>query len=216
MRWGHKQQEIQTALTSTRVTPAPFWYDEKGRSKQVEEEMHLSRRSRLVEWLGDANLSKELLRRLGEVAEQQKLVRENPDAHWWSYRKSLRKQLQDLPRAAVQMVKAIDEKQKIASRKLTCGAAIIFVALGNAVRQPQADARSSCGRGRIPRTVRPAGLTIFARQETADLLARSGEDAGRELVYRLHVIFFAPTIDPSVRNVAKAVQTICETPRITA
>ena len=111
MRWGNKQQEIQTALTGTRITPAPFWQNAQGQSNRVDEEIHLSRQSRLVEWLGNSRVSQELLRRLGEVVTQQKLVREFPDAHWWAYRKALRKQLQDRPRTIVQPVKAIDDKQ---------------------------------------------------------------------------------------------------------
>lgn len=209
MRWGNKQQEIQNALTATRVSAAPFWFDAKGRSNQVEEELHLSRRSRLVEWLGDASVSQELLRRLGEVAEQQKLVRENPDAHWWSYRKSLRKQLQDRPRAAVQQVKAIEERQTLHPEDRR--RRDYFLALGNAARERQPTRDQIAAIEDFLEPYDPL-LSYFARQETADLLARCGEDAGRELVYRLHVIFFAPAIDPSVRNVAKAVQTIVKHP----
>lgn len=208
MRWGNKQAEIQDALTATRITPAPFWYDAKGRSTLVEEELHLSRRSRLVEWLGDARLTQELLRRLGEVAEQQKLVRDNPDAHWWVYRKSLRKQLQEKPRTIVQ-VTATDDQQKIHPEDVR--RKNYFIALGNAARQRRPTRDQIAAVERFLEPYDPL-LSYFARQETAELLARSGEDAARELAYRLHVIYFAPTIDPSVRNVAKAVGTIVKHP----
>jgi hypothetical protein len=209
MRWGNKQQEIQDVLTATRITPAPFWYDAQGRSNQVEEEMHLSRRSRLVEWLGDARINKELLRRLGEIVEQQKLVRENPDSHWWAYRKVLRKQLQDRPRAIVQQVKAINEKQKLHPEDIR--RKNYFLALGNAARR-QTPTRAQIAA--VEEFLEPYDplVSYFARQETADLLERTGEDPGRELAYRLHVIFFAPTVDASVRNVAKAVETIVKHP----
>lgn len=209
MRWGDKHQEIQVALTATRVTPAPFWNAAMGQSKEEDDELHLSRRSRLVEWLGDARITKELLRRLGEIVEQQKLVRENPDAHWWAYRKVLKKQLTDRPRTVVQQVKAIDEKQTMHPEDVR--RRDYFIALGNAVRQrpPTRDQIAA-----VEQFFQPYDplLSYFARQETADLLARANEDAACELACRLHVIYFAPTIDASVRNVAKAVQTIVNHP----
>ena len=55
-------------------------------------------------------------------------------------------------------------------------------------------------------------LSYFARQEIADLLARCDKDADRELAYRLHVIFFAPTRDASVRNVATALNALVKHP----
>src|SRR5262249_44265730 len=97
MRWGNKQLELQAILNKPRLSRSPFWNEESAEAAPPDETMRISRRSRLVEWLGDAKTSQELLRRLGEVESQQTLIQKNPDAHWWAYRKTLRKQLQDRP-----------------------------------------------------------------------------------------------------------------------
>lgn len=209
MRWGNKQQEVQTMLTAVRTSPASFWSDANGQPKPLKEEVHLSRRSRLVEWLGDAQTSQELLRRIGEVVTQQNLVRENPDVHWWKYRNTLRKQLQDRPRTAVQQIKAIDEGRSLHPedvRRLD-----YFTALGNAAKRVKPTREQIAAVEEYLEPYDPL-ISYFARQETADMLARSGEDTAQELAYRLYVIYFAPTLDASVRNVAAALTTLVEHP----
>lgn len=209
MRWGNKLQEVQTALTATRTSKAAFWRNLSGEPNLLDDEMHLSRRSRLIEWLGDARVSKELMRRLEEVLAQHKLVRDNPDAHWWASRNTLRKQLQNRPRTSVQQVKHIDEKVKLHPEDVR--RRDYFVALGNAVRREHPSREQI---GAVEKYLQPYDplLSYFARQEIADLLARSGEDPARELAYRLHVIYFAPTIDASVRNVANAIEMLVKHP----
>ena len=211
MRWGNKQQETQQILTTTRLTKAPFWTQAvSGEPRQIDEEIHLSRRSRLVEWLGDSQVSLELLRRLKEVTTQQKLVHENPDAHWWEYRKTLKAQLQERPRTIVQQVKAIDEKPSLHPEDIR--RRDYFVVLGNAVNRKKTPTREEIAA--VEEYLEPYDplLSYFARQEIADLLARCDKDADRELAYRLHVIFFAPTRDASVRNVATALNALVKHP----
>ena len=211
MRWGEKQQEVQAILTSTRLTKAPYWTEPAtGEPNPLDNEIHLSRRSRLVEWLGDSQVSLELLRRLKEVTTQQKLVYENPDAHWWEYRKTLRQQLQERPRTVVQQVKAVDEIPTLHPEDTR--RRDYFVALGNAVDRKKTPTRQEIAA--VENYLEPYDplLSYFARQEIADLLARCDEDAARELAYRLHVIFFAPTRDASVRNVATALITMAKHP----
>ena len=209
MRWGNKHLETQKVLTATRNSIAPYWNDEAGKPRQLEENVLLLRRSRIVDWLGDANVSQELMRRLGEVDSQLKLVRENPDAHWWAYRKALQRQLQLHPRTAVQQVKAIDDKKKLHpedTRRLN-----YFVALGNAARRPKPTRQQIAAVEEYLEPYDPL-VSYFARQETADLLSRCGEDAAQELAYRLYVIYFAPAQDASVRNVATAIETLVNHP----
>ena len=211
MRWGNKQQEIQEILMTTRLSKAPFWTQPaSGQPNLLENEIQLSRRSRLVEWLGDSRVSLELLRRLNEVTAQQKLIHENPDSHWWEYRNTLRRQLQDRPRTVVQQVKAIDEKPTLHPEDIR--RRDYFVALGNAVNLKKTPTREEIAAVETFLEPNDPLLSYFARQEIADLLARCNEDAARELVYRLHVIYFAPTRDASVRNVAGALETAVKHP----
>lgn len=211
MRWGNKQQETQDILTTARLSKAPFWTQSaNGQPHLLDNEIHLSRRSRLVEWLGDSRVSLELLRRLNEVTSQQKLVHENPDSHWWEYRNVLRKQLQDRPRTVVQQVKAIDEKPTLHPEDVR--RRDYFVALGNAVNLKKTPTRQEIAAVEAFLEPNDPLLSYFARQEIADLLARCDEDAAQELIYRLHVIFFAPTRDASVRNVAVALEAAVKHP----
>ena len=195
-------------LTATRLTPAPFWNDEAGQPMPLEDERDLSRRSRLVEWLADARTSKELIRRLEEVASQRSLVRENPDMHWWAYRRILKKQLQDRPRTAIQQVKAVSNK---ALHPEDARRRDYFEALGNAARKQNPTREQVAALEQQLDPYDPL-ISYFGRQETADVLARNGEDPARELMYRLHVIYYAPTVDASVRNVATAINALVSHP----
>ena len=143
------------------------------RAELGDNEIQLSRRSRLIEWLGDSQVSKELVRRLEEVMTQQKLVRENPDAHWWEYRNKLKKQLQDRPRSAIQQVKAMDEKQTLHPEDIR--RRDYFLALGIAARQPVPTRKQIAAVEEFLEPYDPL-ISYFARQETADMLAGCGED----------------------------------------
>jgi len=208
MRWANKQQEIQATLTATRATQAAFWSD-GDQANWLEKEIQLTRRSRLVEWLGDKRVSRELLRRINEVVSQRKVVHENPDTHWWEYRKVLRKQLQDRPRSAIQQVAAMDEKQKPHPEDVR--RRDYFVALGNAARNEQPTRQQIADVEEYLEPYDPL-VSYFARHEVADLLGRSGQDPNQELIHRLHVIYFAPTLDASVWNVAKTLEALVNHP----
>jgi hypothetical protein len=210
MRWGNKVAEVQSVLTANRISLTPYRIASEGEPKRLDADAPVSRRSRLVEWL-EENASPELIRRLGEIATQQKLVREHPDAHWWAYRKVLRKQLQDHPRTAIQQIKAVNQKRNWHPEDTH--RYDYFIALGNAARQEKPTREQIASLETYLEPFDPL-VSYFGRQETADLLSRADADPARELMYRLHVIFFAPTVDASVRNVAKAVETIVRHPEI--
>jgi hypothetical protein len=55
-------------------------------------------------------------------------------------------------------------------------------------------------------------VSYFARQEIADLQFRGQTDAVSELEHRLHVIYFAPTVDGSTRNVVTAIELLIKHP----
>lgn len=208
MRWGAKLQEVQKVLTAARSTPAPF-LDEKTIEKIAEDGSQLSRKSRMLDWLGEDRVSPELLRRLSEVVTQHKLVNENPETHWWEYRKALRQQLQDHPRSKVQQVShSVDEVPLHAEdehRKQ------YFVTLGAAAKQPSPSAEHINAVIAFLQPYDPL-LSYFARQEIADLHARGHVDPATELALRLHVIYFAPVADGSTRNVATAIELLVKEP----
>lgn len=204
MRWGPKLLEVQAILTADRTTSAS--YSPEDPTNPDGAAGPLSRKSRLLEWLGPEKVSADLLRRLSEVATQHKLVRENPDAHWWEYRKELRQQLQNRPRGAVDQVShSADQPMhpEDARRK------DYFTALGAAAREPSHE-----NIGAMADLLEPYDplLSYFARQEIADLQAKGQSDAATELANRLHVIYFAPTIDASTRNVATAIELLIHNP----
>ena len=204
MRWGPKLQEVQSVLTALRTTPASFQVDDPTNPDGIAK--YVSRKSRLLEWLNSEEVSPELLRRLSEVATQSKLVQENPDAHWWQYRKELRQQLQQRPRSAVQQVGLTrqaplhpeDEKRKD-----------YFVALGVAAREPTSQHIQA-----IEELLQPYDplVSYFAHQEIADLQSRGNVDPAAELANRLHVIYYAPVVDASTRNVTAAIELLVRNP----
>jgi hypothetical protein len=208
MRWGTKLQEVQQVLTAKRTTVSPFLKKDRTLDNETEV-VNLSRKSRMLEWLGDERVSPELLRRLSEVVTAQKLVEENPESHWWEYRKALRQQMQDRPRPAIKLVAHTDEQAPVhpedERRKR------YFSALGNALKtaQPteeQIEAIESCLTPFDPL------LSYFARHEIADLLKRSRTNTSAELTHSLHVINFAPAADASTRNVAEALKLVVDAP----
>jgi hypothetical protein len=59
-------------------------------------------------------------------------------------------------------------------------------------------------------------ISYFARQEIADLQSRGETDPTAELMHRLHVIYFAPTVDGSTRNVVAAIDLMMKHPETIA
>lgn len=208
MRWANKQQEVKEVFSSTRLSPAPYWANKSDQPKALDQELNLSRHSRLFEWLDNAYVPRELHRRLGEITTQQKLIQENPD-NVWAYRKALRKQLQENPRSAILQVKAIEQTEQEHPEDLRRQA--YFKTLGAAAKHPTPSRDQIAAVEQFLDPYDPL-ISFFARQETADLLARSNLDAAKELEYRLHVIYFAPATDASVRNVATAIETLVKHP----
>lgn len=212
MRWGSKLHEMQNVLTAARTSPAPFSIpdedpDTTEEPDSTEEVAQSTRKSRLLEWLGDSRVSSDLLRRLSEVATQYKLVREHPESHWWQYRKALREQLQNRPHSSVQQVSHRVDKSTLHpedDRRKN-----YFTALGLAAQQPTVERIEA-----VASHLQPYDplVSYFARQEIADLQSRDEVDPASELVNRLHVIYFAPGVDASTRNVAAAMDLLVRHP----
>jgi spermidine synthase len=206
IRWAPKLQETQQVLTAVRTSPAPFATPDESATED-EEEVQRSRKSRMLEWLGDRRVSPDLLRRLSEVATQYKLVQENPESHWWEYRKALKEQMQNRRQSVVQQVGHNDEKA--AKHPEDEWRKAYFTALGVAAHKPTAELIAE-----VAKHLQPYDplVSYFARQEIADLQFRGQTDAVSELEHRLHVIYFAPTVDGSTRNVVTAIELLIKHP----
>lgn len=207
IRWAPKLQETQQVLTAVRTTPAPYLVKDENSETEDEEEVQLARKSRMLDWLGDRRVSPETLRRLSEVATQYKLVLENPESHWWEYRKALREQLQNRRPNAIQQVAHHDEKTAVHPEDERRKS--YFTALGVAAHKPTAELIDD-----VAKHLQPYDplISYFARQEIADLQARGQTDASSELQHRLHVIYFVPTMDGSTRNVVTAIELLIKHP----
>jgi len=208
VRWGPKLQETQRVLTAVRSTVSPF-QTEAETAELAASPQSRSRKSRMLEWLGETRVSPDVLHRLSEVVTQMKVVNENPETHWWEYRKALRQQLQKRARSLVQQASHSADNTPLIPED-ECRKAY-FLALGAAAKQPTPDAThlqaiESCLQPYDPL------MSYFARQEIADLQARGQVDVAAELSNRLHVIYFAPAGDASTRNIAAAVELLVRSP----
>lgn len=210
LRWGAKLQETSTLLGQPRATAPAYPLAASGEPplRLVEKPL---RKARYLEWIGAAGDQPELLRRLAEVATQRQLIAEHPDAHWWEYRRALREQLQEHPRTGVLPVshtRRSEEDWHPEDRRRRD----YFEALGAAADGP---APTEAELARLEALLEPYDplLTLFAHQELAELYARAGEVPQRELAHRLHLIYYAPAHDASVRNVVAAIDLVAGDPQ---
>jgi len=211
LRWGPKQQEIAAVLQQARTSASVYPLARAGEPPRALSTTVTSRRSRYLDWIGHSAAEATVLRRLGEVVSQRELVRQFPDTYWWEYRKELREQLQDRPRTGLQMVSHTvgsgssrwhpeDQRRKA-----------YFVLLGEALKADVPDRNTLMEIELLLEPYDPL-LTYFAHQELADLYGKGDQDPAIELAHRLHVIYYAPPEDASVRNVIAAIDHLVEHP----
>ena len=183
MRWGVKWKEFHQAID-------PY-------------------AGRMLTWSHVDGNDPDVLQRLGEVVGQRRLMAANPD-QYWDYRKVVRKQLTDRPRATIVQVSGQFPARRthpIDKRRLA-----YFKALGRAVSQQPIRSEAIAAVERFERPYDPL-ISYFLHQEVAELYARAEDrDTGRELAHRLHAIYYADVRDRSVRDVAAAMRLILEHP----
>ncbi len=203
MRWAPKLQETAVVLSRPRISAPRFPLPNAAGAPMVLETASRTRKGRYLEWLGAAGENPVILRRLAELAGEQKLVRDFPDTHWWEYRKELREQLQDHPRTKVLPVKhkiESDREWHSEDRRRK----MYFETLGELASDEQAEMKTYQALSKVLEPHDPL-MTLFGHQELAELLARRDQSPGEERRHRMHAIYYAPGHDVSVRNVVAAI-----------
>ncbi len=213
LRWGPKLDEVQRLLTKPKTSSEASLAEAAADSANPVAPS--SRRSRYLDWLGDQAVSRDVLRRLSEVVAQTKIIQESPDKFWLDYRKVLREEIQQRPRTEIRQVAATEETERVLHREDERRKEY-FTALGKASNLESRNLQAVYELEKYFQPYDPL-LSLFARQETAELLAVYGHpDPAAELQLRLHVINFAPAGDRSLRNVMAAMELILARPECAA
>jgi hypothetical protein len=163
----------------------------------------------MLAWLGESVDPSNVIKRLEDVAEQQRVIRDNPDAAW-AYRKVVRHRLQERPRTAILPVAHEGLQRQLHPEDQRRKA--FLLALGEAARQPAPEHDAI---ERVRRFVEPYDPLVsdFVHHEAALLLSRAAvADPRAELEHRLHTIYFNTGNDRSVRNVTEALALVLDHP----
>ncbi len=162
---------------------------------------------RLLSWVGEDGKTPVVVRRLAEVQGQHELMTKYAD-QFWAYRASLRDQVKDKPRSAIQLTSGTSEEKKMHPedrRRLA-----YFTSLSRAIRT-----RSAADIERLSKLSFPYDplITYFSHQEAAELTSRSPDrDCVVELRHRLYATFYSSPRDSSLRNVLAGLALLREHP----
>jgi hypothetical protein len=181
MRWAPKLDELRAAL-----------------------EPHCGR---IVTWVGEDGNTPVVIRRLAEVQGQQELMTKYSD-QYWAYRASLRDQVKEKPRSAIQLTSALSEEKTMHPEDRRRVA--YFTALSRAIRT-----RSMADISRLSQLSLPYDplITYFVHQEAAELMSNATErDPATELRLRLYATYFSSPKDFSLRNVIAGLALLREHP----
>ncbi|MBI3866574.1 MAG: hypothetical protein HY290_32230 [Planctomycetia bacterium] len=163
---------------------------------------------RLLNWVGEEGSSPVVVRRLAEVQGQFDLMTRYSD-QYWAYRASLRDQVKEKPRSAIQLASATDEEPTMHAEDRRRVA--YFNSLSRAIKTHRAADIERLAKLAIPYD--PL-ITYFVHQEAAELYSRSPErDLAAELRFRLHATFFSSPRDASLRNVIAGLDLLCSHPQ---
>lgn len=162
---------------------------------------------RLLSWVGEDGTSPVVVRRLAEVQGQHDLMTKYSD-QYWAYRASLRDQVKEKPRSAIQLTGGTSDEKKMHPedrRRLA-----YFTTLSRAISTNRA-----ADIERLSKLASPYDplITYFVHQEAAELLSRSPDrDVAVELRHRLYATYYSSPRDSSLRNVVAALDLLREHP----
>jgi hypothetical protein len=181
MRWGAKLNEVRDA-----VTPVA---------------------QRLMDWMGEDGKSPVVVRRLAEVQGQNELMVKYAD-QYWAYRASLRDQVKEKPRSAIQLTGGIPDEKPLhpEDRRRIAYFKLLSLAIHS---------HRSVDIERLAQLATPYDplISFFVHQEAAELYSHSTDrDVVAELRHRLYATFFTSPRDSSIRNVIAGLNLLCEHP----
>lgn len=201
-------------VANSRVTAAlPFevmrWGDKYGELTQT----FAGAAQPLKQVCGAEAETADVARRLTELKLQRELVVDNPD-EYWSYRKIVKKRMQEQPQTEILQVKGERPTQQLhANEKRRME---YFEALGAAAKEPVPSTSALQSIAEFAEPFDPL-MSFFLHQEVAELAAKNRDaNAGIELEHRIHAAYFTTSNDRSVRNIVAAVELICDRPELLA
>lgn len=178
----------------------------------------------LISAVDNSDDSKEAQRRLSSLQQQLEILAGMPDQPW-TYRKSLRMEMQRDPRAPVDVVK--DGQIVKRAHPLDDLRKDYFVSLGNALQLVAESALSnelSANKTQIVSTIDALSrftnaceplMSHFAHYEIIRLHELAGlQSFDEELKHRLHIVFFSTPSDASVRPVISALEQLVDHPEL--
>jgi hypothetical protein len=162
------------------------------------------------------DVHEELKRRLTSLNQQIEILCGMPDEPW-TYRKSLRMEMQQNPRPPEEIVK--DGNIVRVGHPLDLYRRDYFASLGAAVRelhQPAFKTDVLHELSRFTETSEPL-VSHFAHYELVRLHEQAGHpDPAAEFSHRLHLVYFSEPADASVRPVIGAIRQLVEQPQLVA
>ncbi len=158
---------------------------------------------RLMNHYADEKAVDDILRRLSDVAAREQVLEQHPD-EFWVYRKSVKKRLQDNPRAVIEPVKGEGLQQKMHPEDRRRIA--YFETLGKATQESPTTLASLTAVEEFESPYDPL-ISHFMHAEIAKLYQRcEPAQPDRELRHWLHAVHFGGRQERSVRSIHRSLE----------
>jgi len=158
---------------------------------------------RLMNHYADDKAVDDILRRLSDVAAREQVLEQHPD-EFWVYRKSVKKRLQDNPRAVIEPVKGEGLQQKMHPEDRRRIA--YFETLGKATQESPTTLASLTAVEEFESPYDPL-ISHFMHAEIAKLYQRcEPAQPDRELRHWLHAVHFGGRQERSVRSIHRSLE----------